>query len=146
MDKDHLAAPCGERVEIISRRRMVEGSAAFRAELVKLMPGYEWTVHQSRSSQRIEATGTQSSGFNRLSTLSVVRSEGAHGVTYEAKSAGYGLRAPWLHSNTDGTLARALRGLQKHYEDRAATYRSHAAALEDGRKASALPSPTKEPK
>ena len=42
-------------------------------------------------------------------------------------------RAPWLHENTDGTLARALRGLQDHYEGTAATYRSHAEAMKLGR-------------
>ena len=32
-------------------------------------------------------------------------------------------------------LARALRGLQEHYERTAATYRSHAAAMQQGRAA-----------
>ena len=117
------------------KRRMVLGSEAFRAELLKIMPGYQWTVHKSRVETYIEATGTQSSGFNRLSTLSVVRTDGLDGVRYEAKSAGYGLRARWLHTNEAPTLARALRGLQEHYEGREATYRSHASALAQGRKA-----------
>jgi len=111
-------------------------SKEFRAELVKIMPGYDWTVHQSRTAQRMEATGTQSSGFNRLSTLSVVRVEHeGQPPTYEVKSAGYGRRAKWLHTNNDGTLARALRGLQDHYEAVAGTHRSHADALRQGRKA-----------
>jgi len=123
------------------KRRMVEGSDAFRIELLKLMPGYSWTVHKSLFEDRIEATGTQSSGSNRLSTLSVIRTQGSDGVVrYEARSAGYGLRAPWLHTNADGTLARALRGLQDHYEHRAATYRSHAAALQQGRALGVEPS------
>lgn len=118
------------------KRRMVEGSDAFRAELLKLMPGYSWTVHQSFSEGRIEATGTQSSGSNRLSTLSVIRTqEPGDKIRYVARSAGYGLRAPWLHTNTDRTLASAIRGLQEHYERKAATYRSHAAALQAGRAA-----------
>lgn len=117
------------------KRRMVEGSDAFRDELVKLMPGYAWVVHRSLSEQRIEASGTQSSGFNRLSTLSVIRTEHVDRIVYEVKSSGYGVRAPWLHTTRDGTLARALRGLQEHYEQRAATYRSHAAALQTGRQA-----------
>lgn len=109
-------------------------SKEFREELLKIMPGYSWTVHQSRSDSRLEATGTQSSGSNRLSTLSVVRTQQENGsATYEAKSAGYGLRSKWLHANRDGTLARALRGLQNHYEYTANTHRSHAEALQRGR-------------
>ncbi|MDW9814951.1 hypothetical protein GOB25_07695 [Sinorhizobium meliloti] len=106
----------------------------FRAELVKIMPGYTWTVHKTPKGMTfLEATGIQSSGFNRLSTLSVIRRERDGTVSYEAKSAGYGRRAEWLHTNTDGTLARALRGLQAHYEYTANTYRNHAAALQHGR-------------
>lgn len=117
------------------KRRVAPGSDAFRAELVKLMPGYNWTVHQSFSEQRIEATGTRSKGFNRMSTLSVVREARDGQVVYVVKSAGNGLRAKWMHTNTDLTLARALRGLQVHYEHQAAIYRSHAAALQAGRDA-----------
>lgn len=106
----------------------------FRAELVKIMPGYDWTVHKSKIEGYIAATGTKSSGFNRLSTLSVTRTERNGRVQYESKSAGYGTRAPWLHTNSDGTLARSLRGLQQHYEHMAATYRGHAAALQSARK------------
>lgn len=106
----------------------------FRDELLKIMPGYQWTVHRhSKSSVRVTATGTQSSGFNRLSTLQVTRIDLNGKVTYAARSAGYGTRAKWMHENTDETLARALRGLQKHYEDLANNYRSLAARLQDGR-------------
>lgn len=110
-------------------------SKEFRAELVKIMPGYDWTVHQSHVTWRMEATGIQSSGSNRLSTLSVIRveREGQEPI-YEAKSAGYGRRAKWLHTHKDGTLARALRGLQDHYEAVASTHYSHAGALKQGRK------------
>jgi hypothetical protein len=111
----------------------IRAAQDFRAELVKIMPGYAWTVHKSRSEGYLKATGTQSSGFNRLSTLSVVRTDHEGKVAYEVKSAGYGLRAKWLHEHTDGTLARALRGLQKHYEYQAVTYRVHAEALDHGR-------------
>lgn len=109
--------------------------ADFRAELVKIMPGYEWTVHRPirNIGAYLEATGIKSSGFNRLSTLSVTRRERDGLVVYEAKSAGFGTRAPWLHANADSTLARALRGLQNHYEQRAATYRGHASALASAR-------------
>lgn len=107
----------------------------FRKELVKIMPGYDWTVHQKKTDGCLSATGTQSSGFNRLSTLGVTRRERDGNVRYEAKSAGYGLRAPWLHTNEDRTLARALRGLQDHFEATAATYRNHAERLKAGRQA-----------
>lgn len=105
----------------------------FRQELLAVMPGYRWTVHQSRAGSPLSATGTQSSGFNRLSTLHVARREQDGCTIYTARSAGYGTRAPWLHTHNDGTLARALRGLQNHYEAVAATYRSHAENMKRGR-------------
>ncbi|WP_313004807.1 hypothetical protein [Brevundimonas sp.] len=107
----------------------------FRKELVKIMPGYDWTVHRQSKHfpELLEATGIKSSGFNRLSTLAVSRRERLVGVEYEAKSAGFGTRAPWLHTNRDGTLARTLRGLQQHYEQTAATFYGHAAALQSSR-------------
>lgn len=107
----------------------------FRAELLKIMPGYGWTVHKSIYPGHLEATGIQTSGSNRLSTLSVVRVEReGEKPTYEAKSAGFGLRAKWLFKKRAGTLARALRGLQDHYESQASIYQSHAASLKQGRK------------
>lgn len=112
------------------------GRNEFRAELQKLMPGYEWTVHASATKEAtlLRATGTVSSGFNRLSSLSVVRTEReGEEVRYQVKSSGYGLRAPWLGESEDGTLARALRGLQNHYEERLRTYRVHAQALQQAR-------------
>jgi hypothetical protein len=106
----------------------------FRAELVKIMPGYNWTVHRaSKDAVKLFATGIQSSGFNRLSTLCVERSMVRDQPWYKAKSAGYGTRARFLHENGDVTLARALRGLQEHYERTANTYRSHAAYLRSAR-------------
>ena len=105
----------------------------FRKELVNIMPNYAWTVHRTVSDAYLKATGTQSSEFNRISTLRVVRIEKDTYVRYEVKSAGYGLNAPWLHGNEDKTLARALRGLQSHYEAMAATYRSHAERMNFGR-------------
>lgn len=112
-------------------------SKEFRAELVKVMPGYNWTVHQSSMPEMLDATGIQTSGFNRLSTLAVTRKDRDGVVTYEAKSSGYGLKAPWLHRHVDVTLARALRGLQNHYEAMETQYRAHATALKHGRVAPA---------
>lgn len=108
----------------------------FRAELVKIMPGYSWTVHKSSSDALMNATGTQTSGFNRLSTLLVERRDNYAGTGrpwYTVKSAGFGLRAPFLAAYEDKTLARALRGLQQHYEWKAATYAGHARALQNAR-------------
>lgn len=110
----------------------------FRAEIVKIMPGFNWTVHKAaKGSTRLEATGIQSSGFNRLATLSVVRRiMPNNGMPwYEVKSAGYGTKAPWLGKNEDRTLARALRGLQDDYQWRANNFQSHANTLENARKA-----------
>lgn len=115
-------------------------TSEFRKELTKIMPGYNWTVHTpdkhfaaATGRERLKATGIQSSGFNRLSTLEVSRFEKNGEVTYEAQSAGHGTKAPWMHTNRDGTLARVLRGLQDHYETTANTYHGLAAALQRGR-------------
>jgi hypothetical protein len=106
----------------------------FRTELVKIMPFYDWTVSKTSTEERMVGTGTQSSGFNRLSTLQVIRTDKGADVFYEARSAGHGTRSPWLAAHTDTTLARALRGLQGHYEHMAGQYRAHAAAMQAGRK------------
>ena len=105
----------------------------FRAELLKLMPGYKWTVHKTNTNGYLEATGIQSSGSNRLSTLSVIRREINATVRYEAKSAGFGTKAKWLHTADGKTLAQALRELQNHYEHMCNLYRAHAERLKEGR-------------
>ena len=110
--------------------------SSFRKDLAKIMPGYDWIVHRplAKVATYLEATGTKSSGFNRLSTLSVTRRDRGNGlVEYEVKSAGFGTRAPWLHTHCDVTLASALRGLQRHYEMKAALYQGHASALQSAR-------------
>lgn len=115
----------------------------FRDALKRLMPGYSWVVHKTpKGCTYLDATGTRSSGFNRLSTLYVIRRERDGKVTFEAKSSGYGTRAQWLHTHTDGTLARALRGLQDHYEYVSRTYLSHAKSLEIGRRLDACAHPS----
>lgn len=106
----------------------------FRAKLSQLLPGYSWTVHKAaKGATKLVATGTQSSGFNRLSTLEVTWSARDDGDWYDARSAGYGLRAPWLCKNGDVTLARCIRGLQDQYRNTAATYAAHERALQIGR-------------
>jgi len=109
-------------------------SKEFRAELVKIMPGYKWTVHKSDTDGRLEGTGIQTSGFNRLSTLCIIRIERDDAPPYyEAKSAGYGKKAWWLHASIGYTLAKALRNLQNYYEGESNKYREHAEALQRGR-------------
>lgn len=108
----------------------------FRAELVKIMPGYSWTVHKPLSERTLKATGIQSSGFNRLSTLIVQRIDDYGGCGqpwYKVASAGFGRRAPLLCTHSGRTLARALRGLQQLYEAKAAIYSRHAADLQSAR-------------
>lgn len=124
------AAPC------VQVERLVMPSE-FRKNLMKVMPGYSWTVHKSSSpGQYLDATGIQTSGFNRCSTIHVIVRRAKDGtIEYHVKSSGFGLRAPWLATAVGGTLARSLRALQTDYEDTAANYQSHAAALKRGRMA-----------
>ena len=111
----------------------------FRKELVKIMPGYKWTVRRpgnvyvDDTIHVMSAEGIQVAGFNRMSTLKVLRREEDGKVEYKAKSSGFGKKTRWLSENSDGTLARALRGLQEHYEVRAREYSAHAGALQQGR-------------
>ena len=108
-------------------------SADFRKELVKAMPGFNWTVHKTSNPLSLCATGIQSSGFNRLSTIEVNRTEKNDLAWYEAKSRGHGTRGPWAHANGDRTLARALRGLQAHYERQSSAFHGLAATLQNAR-------------
>mgnify|MGYP007066218193 FL=1 len=106
----------------------------FREELVKIMPGYKWTVHRSSDPKLyLRATGVQSKGMNRMSTLQIERRE-INGIEYIAKIAGYGTHSDWISTNTDRTLARALRGLQNHCETMAREYGNTASTLQDARK------------
>ena len=114
----------------------------FREELVKIMPGYKWTVSRppklimalgDGSVPYLEATGVQTSGYNRTSTLSVIRNNRDGNITYSVKSSGFGLKS-WMAERTEGTLTRALRALQEHYEHMAQKYSAHAHDLQLGRK------------
>ena len=110
-------------------------SAEFRKELKTIMPRYKWTIHRKMPwAKHLSATGIQSAGLNRMSTLQVIKREKDGYFEYEAKSAGFGTNAPWLSIYTDTTLARALRGLQEYYETMASTYSNHAGYLQAGRK------------
>jgi hypothetical protein len=98
------------------------------------MPRYKWVINLHRCTENcLVATGIQTSGFNRLSTLQVIRRERYSSVEYEVKSAGFGKASPWLAEKIAPTLARALRQLQEHYEAVASKYSGHASALKFGR-------------
>lgn len=106
----------------------------FRAELGRVMPGYNWVVHKTSSPETLlRATGTMSSGFNRLSTLRVIRDLSRGTPSYEVSSAGYGTKATMAATHRGATLARALRALQDHYQSKEAYYRGLATALQAGR-------------
>ena len=108
----------------------------FRKELVKIMPGFSWTVQ--RPDKMIMgylcAIGIKTSGFNRLCTLKVQRRENDGEVRYEVWFSGYGKNSPWLGSMKDTTLAQALRGLQNSLEHRAQLFSGAASYMRDGRK------------
>jgi len=109
-------------------------STQFRKELIETMPGYVWTVHRNRLPGYLSAIGIKTAGFNRLSTLEVTRREKDGKAQYDVRSSGFGKRSRWLYAYSDGTLARALRGLQNHYEAMASLYSNHAGALQSARK------------
>lgn len=108
-------------------------SAEFRKELLKIMPGYSWTVHKTPNPERLTATGIQSSGFNRLSTLQVTRTEKDGTSWYSVRSAPHGTKSPWAAEIGNVTIARALRDLQTHYQRQAENFRVLAERLETGR-------------
>lgn len=109
---------------------------AFREELTKIMPGYKWTVHKGAARPDwiyCSATGIKSAGLTRMSTLRVERTERGYRVEYRAKSSGYGVQSPWLHSTTAPTLARVLRQLQDWYMRQAGIYTDAAEHLKQAR-------------
>ena len=112
----------------------------FREELQKIMPGYKWTVHNTHDPKLyLRATGIQSKGMNRTSTLQTERRELNDVVEYIVKIAGYGARPDWVSTfcavstNTGKTLARALRGLQDRCETMARKYGNAATILQSAR-------------
>jgi len=82
----------------------------------------------------MRATGIQSAGFNRTSTLQVERRDKDGAVMYEVCVAGYGMRGPWLETTKGwSTLARALRHLQERCEAVERLYRSSVFAMQSAR-------------
>ena len=110
-------------------------STEFRKELRKIMPGYKWTVHRVKYNNPniLHATGIQSSGFNRMSTLYIKRRFSGRSAEYSAMSSGYGRRDAIKGMFNAPTLARALRGLQQQYEKKSLNYKGLAKDLENGR-------------
>ena len=108
----------------------------FRRELKKIMPGYKWTVHKSSDPDYfLDTTGTITSGFNRTSTLLVIKRKmrTTDDFQYEVMSSGFGLKAKWLAKAKNNTLATALRDLQDHYVGNANRYIGHANDLKSAR-------------
>lgn len=110
-------------------------STKFRKELVKIMPGYKWTIHRpyTKDSKFLIATGIQTAGLNRVSTLEVTVKDQDGKLYYTSRSSGCGKNSQWLSSNEGSTLARSLRGLQDHYEIHGNNYLRHAADLQGAR-------------
>lgn len=114
----------------------------FRDELIRLLPGYKWTVHKpsvffEKTPELISdltAEGTISKGFNRLSTIEIRRIEKNTGVEYTARSAGSGTRSRWLGEQKRDTLAQAIRSLQEYHEMWAREHAAHAGYIQGSRK------------
>ncbi|ACL06285.1 hypothetical protein Dalk_4607 [Desulfatibacillum aliphaticivorans] len=111
----------------------------FREELKKLLPGYKWTVHQPSPFTKkeeindwMEATGSISSGSNRISTMVVTRSDKDNRVKYIAQSSGFGFRGG-ESVLPEKTLARAVRALQDLYEHKANLYHTLAMDIQYAR-------------
>lgn len=109
----------------------------FREELEKIMPGYKWVVHKAYSADdKITfATGIQSKGMNRMSTLHVKR-DACHDndIHYSVSSSGFGKGSEIGGEESAPTLARALRQLQERYSKRASFFSGLYNDLEKGRK------------
>jgi len=112
----------------------------FRAEVEKIMPGYVWTIQRpyrekgSPDHSFLRATGIQSAGFNRMSTLEVERRVEDNGLPmYEVSIAGYGTKGSWVETTKGLTLARALRSLQTQCEGMTYLYASCVGAMKTGR-------------
>ena len=106
-------------------------AADFRNELKKLLPGYNWTVHKGTSSE-FQASGIQSAGFNRLSTIEVNRFKTT--AWYKTFGYGYGTRVNSLGTSSGATLAQAIRSLQEGLENMGSKLLGLAGSIEAARK------------
>lgn len=110
------------------------GSADFRKWLRKVLPGYNWTVHKSKFPDlqtAIHATGVQTSGFNRTSTIEVVMKK--QGQWFEAYISGYGKHSTVLGEGFGRTVAQAFRALQSNLETKAQIYAVQAGTVQAAR-------------
>lgn len=115
----------------------------FRQELVQVMPGYRWTVHEATPAGIKRATGTtvvvSSNGIVLFTpTLEVERRENYAASVRPLYSVRFALRAdaPFLSEFRAATFTEALQGLQDQYQKTADTYQAHAQALASGRRIS----------
>jgi|SRR3990172_969568 len=109
-------------------------SDRFREELKKVMPGYKWTISKLSYRDHLHAYGILSSGFNRLSTMHVVRDIKTTGIEYSSRLFGFGTRAPLISESSGTTLRQCLRNLQDQCESEKYKWRGAVSYLEHGRK------------
>ena len=113
----------------MNKKSQAKIAAALRESLRKLLPGFEWTVHNGGTNEFMEATGIQSSGFNRLATIGITKK----GDWYEAKIAGNGTRALWSKVGAGRTLHNAVGSLQNGLELERAHYAGLLLKLKNAR-------------
>jgi len=139
--KERFVRPMSKRAARVIRVGVAEVNTmkkfdptAFRAELKKRMPGFEWTVRRvSPTAAQMWAEGKQSAGFNRTATLTVTcDTKGWHEATYY----GFGMKSKALAICGGLTVAKALRGLQDILTNQANTYHSGAETMRAARKES----------
>lgn len=112
---------------------MSKFTSSLRDDLLKLMPGFKWTAHRDDSGDGswIEATGIQTSGFNRICTVRVaVRDLN----WFEAKIAGFGARAKFVKTGCGKTLSRAFLLLQDGLKWEADMYSGLFSKLDSARR------------
>lgn len=135
-------------------REKVYTRAEFKADLERVMPGFKWTVHKPSSllrwdeptkmhvkvtlaekdAHRMTATGTKSSGFNRVATIeatylaNILR-------PFEVVVFGYGCRGPKIMAGVGKTVPQAFRDAQSKCEERAQFFGHGASLLKQGRTA-----------
>lgn len=106
--------------------------SSFRDDLKNVLPGYNWTVHKPHMvTETLVATGIQSSGFNRLSTIEVQSNK--EGNWFKAKISGFGTKSPWTCECLGKTLKQVIRNLQEYLEHQERFYGSLAESVKNAR-------------
>ena len=117
-------------------------AAALRKDLHKVLPGYKWAVHRSHkylSTNHIEATGTVSGGFNRVSTLTV--KVAIRPPPYKGPDFNITMIDPHRCTTVSGwgeTFTQCVRDLQNSLEDTFQRTKGNLEILRQARKAVAL--------